>query len=81
MNPKSVSSLKQAIRAIEYLKSKVNEQYEPIAVIGLGCRFPGGANDAESFWQLLSEGKDAVKEVPPNRWDVEAYYDPNPEII
>src|SRR5487761_1186249 len=52
---------------------------EPIAVIGIGCRFPGGADDPESFWKLLAEGRDAVREVPPDRWDADAYYDPNPD--
>lgn len=48
---------------------------EPIAVIGLACRFPG-APDADSFWELLRNGMDAVTEVPPERWDVEAVYHP-----
>jgi acyl transferase domain-containing protein/acyl-CoA synthetase (AMP-forming)/AMP-acid ligase II/acyl carrier protein len=52
---------------------------EPIAVVGLSCRFPG-APDAESFWRLLDGGVDAMREVPPDRWDVDAYYDPDPEV-
>src|SRR3954452_237230 len=51
-----------------------------IAIIGIGCRFPGGVNDAESFWRLLVEGRDAVSEVPSDRWSVERYYDPEPGI-
>ena len=47
-----------------------------IAVIGIGCRFPGGANDPESFWRLLSDGVDAVREVPPDRWNKKAFYHP-----
>ncbi|MEN6498811.1 MAG: type I polyketide synthase, partial [Thermoguttaceae bacterium] len=50
---------------------------EPIASIGIGCRFPGGVESPSAFWQLLSSGGDAVREVPGDRWDVEAYYDPN----
>ncbi len=46
-----------------------------IAIIGIGCRFPGGVNDAESFWKLLAEGRDAVCEVPADRWNVERFYD------
>nr|AAW03329.1 CtaF [Cystobacter fuscus] len=53
---------------------------EPIAIIGVGCRFPGGVNTPESFWQLLSGGVDAVQEVPASRWDVNAYYDPDPSV-
>lgn len=41
---------------------------EPIAIIGLGCRYPG-ADHPDAFWQLLKHGKDAVREVPPDRWD------------
>ncbi|EKE80856.1 type I polyketide synthase [Idiomarina xiamenensis] len=46
---------------------------EPIAIIGMSCRFPG-ANDPEEFWQLLVSGSDAISEVPASRWDVDAYY-------
>ncbi len=51
---------------------------EPIAIVGMGCRFPGGANDPEAFWQLLADGVDAVALVPPDRWDQEAWYDADP---
>src|SRR6059058_3144237 len=51
-----------------------------IAIIGIGCRFPGGVHDAESFWKLLIERRDAVSEVPADRWSVERYYDPEPAI-
>jgi acyl transferase domain-containing protein/acyl-CoA synthetase (AMP-forming)/AMP-acid ligase II/acyl carrier protein len=48
---------------------------DAIAIIGMGCRFPG-AQDPESFWQLLQNGKDGITEVPPDRWDVHSFYDP-----
>jgi acyl transferase domain-containing protein len=51
---------------------------EPIAIVGIGCRFPGAKNTQE-FWKLLREGIDAVGEVPANRWDVNQLYDPNPK--
>jgi len=51
-----------------------------IAIIGIGCRFPGGVNDAESFWKLLIERRDAVSDVPADRWNVERYYDREPAI-
>ncbi|WP_009545082.1 type I polyketide synthase [Crocosphaera subtropica] len=50
---------------------------EHIAIIGLGCRFPQ-ANNVESFWQLLKGGKDGIREVPPERWNVDDFYDPQP---
>ncbi|HET7503187.1 MAG TPA: beta-ketoacyl synthase N-terminal-like domain-containing protein, partial [Kofleriaceae bacterium] len=52
---------------------------EPIAIIGIGCRFPGGARDPDSFWRLLSDGVDAIGGVPADRWDAEAYYDADPQ--
>jgi acyl transferase domain-containing protein/acyl carrier protein len=51
---------------------------EPIAVVGLGCRFPTAAGP-EAFWQMLVEGRDAITEIPPDRWDVNAYYDADPQ--
>jgi len=50
---------------------------EPIAIVGIGCRFPG-AKDKEAFWQLLRDGVDAITEVPSDRWDINSFYDPDP---
>lgn len=50
---------------------------EPIAVVGIGCRFPGGVTGPDSYWEFLENGTDAVREVPADRWDAEAYYDPD----
>jgi acyl transferase domain-containing protein len=52
----------------------------PIAIIGMGCRLPGDIHDPRSFWRLLREGVDAVSELPPDRWDREAFYDPDPRV-
>ncbi|ANI40103.1 type I polyketide synthase [Mycolicibacterium vaccae] len=51
---------------------------EPIAVVGIGCRFPGGVTGPDSYWHLLENGVDAVTEVPADRWDGDAFYDPDP---
>src|SRR5690348_13872272 len=51
---------------------------EPIAIVGIGCRYPGGADGPAAFWELLKHGVDAVTEVPPARWNVDAFYDPDP---
>ncbi len=53
---------------------------EPLAIVGIGCRLPGGANNPATFWKNLVEGKDAIRQVPEDRWNVERYYDPNPKI-
>jgi acyl transferase domain-containing protein len=52
---------------------------EPIAVVGLACRFPGGATSSEDYWRILRGGVDAITEVPADRWDVDSFYDPDPE--
>ena len=51
---------------------------EPIAIIGMGCRFPGGADNPDKFWELLRSGTDATRDVPPERWDADAFYDADP---
>ena len=48
---------------------------EPIAIVGIGCRYPGGVTDVDSFWRLLDRGEDCIEEVPSERWDIEALYD------
>jgi acyl transferase domain-containing protein/D-arabinose 1-dehydrogenase-like Zn-dependent alcohol dehydrogenase/acyl carrier protein len=51
---------------------------EPIAIVAVSCRFPG-APDPEAFWELLSDGVDAIQEVPEDRFDIDEFYDPDPE--
>ncbi|GAB1818697.1 hypothetical protein HerbRD11066_18610 [Herbidospora sp. RD11066] len=53
---------------------------EPIAIVGMGCRFPGGIHDPEGLWELLSDGRDAITHLPGDRgWNLEALYDPDPD--
>ncbi|MEU1022136.1 SDR family NAD(P)-dependent oxidoreductase, partial [Streptomyces sp. NPDC005904] len=53
---------------------------EPIAIVAMGCRFPGDVSTPEELWQLLAEGRDVISQLPTNRgWDVEGLYDPDPE--
>jgi acyl transferase domain-containing protein/NADPH:quinone reductase-like Zn-dependent oxidoreductase/thioesterase domain-containing protein/acyl carrier protein len=51
---------------------------DPIAIVGIGCRFPGGANNPAAFWQNLCAGLDGITEIPPDRWNIQAYYHPAP---
>jgi acyl transferase domain-containing protein/acyl carrier protein len=60
------------------LEARDKKKNEPIAIVGLACRFPGEANSPERFWQLLHNGLDAMREIPAQRWDVDAFYDPQP---
>jgi acyl transferase domain-containing protein len=48
----------------------------PVAIVGIGCRFPGGVKDVAGFWQLLGAGQDAITEIPASRFDLEHYFDP-----
>ena len=50
---------------------------DPIAIVGMACRVPGGGDTPAQFWQLLRDGVDAVREVPADRWDGDAWYDPD----
>ncbi|MBT2674905.1 type I polyketide synthase, partial [Streptomyces sp. ISL-14] len=54
--------------------------HEAVAVIGIGCRFPGGADSPQRLWDLLVAGVDAVGEIPPDRWDAQEFYDPEPGV-
>jgi myxalamid-type polyketide synthase MxaB len=74
--------MKKALVEIRELRAKLsgleNARTEPIAVIGMGCRFPG-APDPAAFWELLAGGVDAITEVPKDRWDIDEFYDLDPE--
>ena len=56
-----------------------NHIQEPLAIIGIGCRFPGGIRCPQSFWKFLREGGDGITEAPPDRWDIHSYYDQDRE--
>ncbi|MBM4093251.1 MAG: polyketide synthase, partial [Planctomycetes bacterium] len=76
--------MKQALIELDALQRQLDElrraRTEPIAVVAMACRFPGGAHDLDSFWALLREGVNTVAEVPRGRWDLETYYDPDPDV-
>ncbi|WP_224360461.1 non-ribosomal peptide synthetase/type I polyketide synthase [Hyalangium versicolor] len=55
-------------------ESEQPQGQEPIAIIGMGCRFPGGADSPERFWGLLEESRDASSDIPSDRWDASAYF-------
>jgi len=73
-----LSPLQLALAAQQLEAKRPIMAAEPLAIVGLGCRFPG-ANSPAEFWQLLHEGRTAHMEVPPDRWDIDALYDPDPK--
>jgi acyl transferase domain-containing protein len=78
----NLSPVKQALFELRETRARLaaleQAQTEPVAVIGLSCRFPGGADNASAFWQLLRNGVDAITEIPADRWEIDRYYDRDP---
>ena len=79
----NVSLMREALKELRKARKKIaafeQAQVEPIAIIGIGCRFPGGVSSPAAFWRLLENGMDAVTETPVSRWDNNYYYDPDPD--
>src|SRR5687767_3454592 len=75
--PKRLALLAMELRA--RLDQAEQARADAVAIVGLGCRVPGGANDPDAFWRLLRDGIDAITEIPADRWDVDATYSPDPD--
>ena len=61
------------------LCSDEQDSDDPIAIVGFGCRLPGGVRDASTLWALLEQGRDAITPIPAERWDADAFYDEDPD--
>ncbi len=77
LSPKRLALL--ALELDEKLRAETARQHAPIAIVGLACRFPGESDDPGRFWELLRDGRDAIVDVPANRWDAQAWFDPDPD--
>src|SRR5262245_27253161 len=74
--------LKRAILQLQQMQAKLDAleraKREPIAIVGIGCRFPPTSDSLDAFWDKLSRGQDGIREIPRDRWDVDPIYDPDP---
>ncbi len=68
----------RAALADAFSKAARTAAAEPVAVVGIGCRFPGDVTGPESFWDLLVHSRNAIAGIPADRWDADAFYDPDP---
>lgn len=77
-NAEELSPVKRALVEIRRLRAELEScrrgQLEPVAIIGLAVRLPGGITSPERFWKALAEGEDLITTVPPERWDAQAYW-------
>ena len=84
MTQSDQSVARRALKAIDRLQARITDleraAREPIAIVGMACRFPGDADSPDAFWDFLHSGHDALIDPPPERWRLDRFFDPTPGI-
>ncbi|MFF5125278.1 beta-ketoacyl synthase N-terminal-like domain-containing protein, partial [Dactylosporangium aurantiacum] len=79
-NARLVEALRASLLENRRLKQQAEAASEPIAIVGIGCRYPGGVRNADDLWRLVADGVDAIGDLPTDRgWDLAGLYHPDPD--
>ena len=85
-----VDALRQSLKENErlkrdkrqYLAASEKRPTDPVAVVGIGCRYPGGIDTPDGLWEMVAAGRDVVSEFPTDRgWDTAGLFDPDPDAV
>ncbi|XP_041377366.1 highly reducing polyketide synthase alt5-like [Gigantopelta aegis] len=71
----------RSFNEVYYTRNASSSTHFPIAIVGIGCRMPGNVNGTEDFWDVLTNGRNVIGDIPPDRWSMDAYHNPDPSSL